>query len=429
MITRRHIHAGQIRKILYHGPGRESLFKRFSDYDIVITTYETLRSEWGASEGTRPLLSWKWLRVILDEGESRTALRWLLNTMTDLMAAHHIRNRSAQVFQCVCDLKSCFRWCLTGTPIHNSLDDYGALLSFIRVYPFEQKAKFTSWIVDPLKMETNNELNIHRLQQLIRTTCLRRLKEKCLSSKALKLPPRSEVVTEVQLNEADQALYDNIREIAKGAAARLDKQPRGGSISQDKEINILTLINALRLICDHGKQLLPNSVESMITQGFEPFSSPRSHQYHGGKCFGCGGELETLLDLDGTNSYCINCMNSEESSSRTGKPSIIKVGENILPQLQNEDGKPSHSNGSYEPSAKVLALLKNLKLERMTGCKSRKRYVQDRSPSRHYYSPGVVSYSVAGPKCWILLNKHCSKSVSSSNASTEILAYREGTMF
>ncbi|KAF3059266.1 putative SWI/SNF-related matrix-associated actin-dependent regulator of chromatin subfamily A member 3-like 1 [Daldinia childiae] len=64
-----HIHEGQIRIKVYHGSGRESLASQFCNTDVVVTTYETLRSEWEASEGIRPLFSWKWLRVILDEGE------------------------------------------------------------------------------------------------------------------------------------------------------------------------------------------------------------------------------------------------------------------------------------------------------------------------------------------------------------------------
>ncbi len=65
----RHIHEENIRVITYHGSNRESLADQFRDADIVITTYETLRTEWAVKEGTRPLFTWKWLRVVLDEGK------------------------------------------------------------------------------------------------------------------------------------------------------------------------------------------------------------------------------------------------------------------------------------------------------------------------------------------------------------------------
>ena len=53
----------------YHGPDRGSLSNQFQDTDVVVTTYETLLSEWEAPEETRPLFCWNWLRVILDEGK------------------------------------------------------------------------------------------------------------------------------------------------------------------------------------------------------------------------------------------------------------------------------------------------------------------------------------------------------------------------
>jgi hypothetical protein len=69
MVAFRHIHEGQIRFKLYYGSGRVSLANQFQDADIVVTTYETLRAEWVAPETTRPLFSWRWLRVVLDEGK------------------------------------------------------------------------------------------------------------------------------------------------------------------------------------------------------------------------------------------------------------------------------------------------------------------------------------------------------------------------
>ncbi|KAF7527351.1 hypothetical protein G7054_g10485 [Neopestalotiopsis clavispora] len=354
ILARRHIRPGRIQSIIYHGQNREALADTFGDKDIVITTYETLRSEWSASEGGRPLLSWKWLRVVLDE-------------------AHHIRNRASQTFQSVCDLTSRFRWCLTGTPIHNSLDDYGALLSFIRVYPFERKAQFVSWIVKPLETGTNNEFNIDRLQRLIRATCLRRLKRNCPLPTDFQLPPRFEETKEIRLNEVDQILYDEIKEFAKKAAAGLDEQSRGRDAPHSKQMNMLPFINALRLICDHGKELLPHYVESIISKGFVPQSSPNTRQPYGGKCIGCQGELdETILDLDGPNSICTNCLNSEEPSSSTTKRHTVDSKDQVLSRMQGRYGKLGLGDSSHQPSAKVLALLENLKSEKMTGGKSRK---------------------------------------------------------
>lgn len=68
-LTCRHIHKNQIKAAIYHGPKRESCFSDFVDTDIIITTYETVRSDFAAPDGTRPLHSRPWLRIVLDEGK------------------------------------------------------------------------------------------------------------------------------------------------------------------------------------------------------------------------------------------------------------------------------------------------------------------------------------------------------------------------
>ena len=174
-----------------------------------------------------------------------------------LLKAHHIRNRSSQTFKAACAVTSHFRWCLTGTPIHNSLDDYGALLAFIRVPSLTDKSKFDFWIASPIKQGNPDSLN--RLQDLIKATCLRRTKK--MIKKSLELPPRRERTEFIELNETDRELYTYFKERTAAIAASFlspttEKAKSGGL----EESNILSLINFLRLICNHGTDLLPPSV-------------------------------------------------------------------------------------------------------------------------------------------------------------------------
>ncbi|KAI0415691.1 P-loop containing nucleoside triphosphate hydrolase protein [Xylaria grammica] len=219
----RHIHAGKIRIMVYHGSNRKSLANQFQDPDIVITTYETIRAEWAAKDGAGALFSRKWLRVVLDEGNSP----------------------HSQSFE-------------PDFPIH----DYGALLSFVRVFPFLQKSNFTSWIVKPI--EDEHPLGVGRLQELIRATCLRRMKDKVFSSNEIKLPPRSEQIHEVHLHQDDRNLYDAIKTVCAETAAGLAERPGKSPSPEGKEKNLMVLINSLRLICDHGEQLLPKTMKSRI---------------------------------------------------------------------------------------------------------------------------------------------------------------------
>lgn len=57
---------GAITLLTYVGTGRAQLSRDWNDKDIVLTTYDTLRSE-RISNG--PVFRRTWARVILDEGE------------------------------------------------------------------------------------------------------------------------------------------------------------------------------------------------------------------------------------------------------------------------------------------------------------------------------------------------------------------------
>jgi SNF2 family DNA or RNA helicase len=176
--------------------------------------------------------------------------------MLSMRLAHHIRNRTSRTFTAACSVKSYSRWCLTGTPIHNSLDDYGALLSFLRVPGFTEKTMFDLWIAKPIKEKKQEGFS--RLQALVRSTCLRRTKESI--GDVLRLPRRQEKIEWVSLNQQDQILYNFFKErsatlasrmkTANTAATQLDSAERGG---------IICLLNFLRFICNHGEQLLPDT--------------------------------------------------------------------------------------------------------------------------------------------------------------------------
>lgn len=155
------------------------------------------------------------------------------------------------MFQAACDLKASRRWCLTGTPIKNSLDNYGALLSFLQISPFTQKSQFDKWIVKPI--EDKEATSLSTLQDLVYATCLRRKKK--TAAQSVTLPSLTETIQEVRMHEADRELYAFFEkytaDVASKAHGRSDKAP------VDLGNNILPLMNFLRRICDHGLQLLP----------------------------------------------------------------------------------------------------------------------------------------------------------------------------
>ncbi|KAF2792116.1 hypothetical protein K505DRAFT_408838 [Melanomma pulvis-pyrius CBS 109.77] len=336
---KKHIRPGHMRVAVYHGSSRKRMPAEFKNNDIIITTYETLRSDWIASG---PLYSEKWHRLVLDE-------------------AHHIRNRSSQTFKAACAIASQYRWCLTGTPIHNSLDDYGALLTFVGVSPFTEKAMFDYWITSAIKEDKAD--NFQTLQDLVKATCLRRTKSTIGSS--FKLPQRVEQIETIQLHPADQDLYDFFK--TKTATIAAGMAPRNpGAIRPDQpKQNILPLINFLRLICNHGVQLLPESaLEAWKAQNSTSLDW-QMMQKSRNRCDMCARDIEeTGLLASNTSSpacrhsLCATCApEAEESCPKCA----------TTPHDGPESSHPSPVPPSFPPSAKVKALLKNLYAEQNPG--------------------------------------------------------------
>lgn len=242
--------------LVYHGSKRQDTANGLGDFDVVLTTYDTLRTDW-ASRG--PLYSYTWARVVLDE-------------------AHKIRNAFSQTFYAACDIRTHNRWCLTGTPIQNSLDDFGSLLAFIGVPPFLTREQFRFWVTSPVLSSQAHSLNT--LRKLVRATCLRRTKALPHLASSLGFPSKTERIETVELAPHERELYDFFKrrsflltdginnpkadavapKKARGRRSRTVQTPSGPSEAvtpRKRTANIMVLISVLRMICDHGEALLP----------------------------------------------------------------------------------------------------------------------------------------------------------------------------
>lgn len=79
--------------MVFHGPHRDKLTSGLFDHDVVITTYDTLRSEWSSGPQNSVLFSNPegWARVVLDEGEPATMLKMLrCESLTNYSKIQHI---------------------------------------------------------------------------------------------------------------------------------------------------------------------------------------------------------------------------------------------------------------------------------------------------------------------------------------------------
>lgn len=220
--------------------------------------------------------------------------------------AHWIRNPSTKQFTAAVSLEAERRWCVSGTPIQNSLEDLFSLLKFLHFSPFSRRKVFEKHIISPLTSESVDAFQ--NLKFLLRAICLRR------NSSLLDLDPAHCEVVSVSLNDQERNAYKRIQMECREEFDRITSQK-----SMLKRYTVLfTTMLKLRRLCSHGPvaHLLVGQAPSLSKRKGKPtkLASPNSE----GTCEFCSGDedLSSLLqDLE----VCPQC-------SRPLKPPNNKLG-------------------------------------------------------------------------------------------------------
>jgi SWI/SNF-related matrix-associated actin-dependent regulator of chromatin subfamily A3 len=226
-----------LRVLIYHGQGKVLLTpSTIAEYDVVITTYETVMVEyWQKSAKPKPvprkqgLFSISWRRVVLDEG-------------------HIIRNPAAKKSMAACNLLAKSRWVLTGTPIVNSLKDLYSVIKFLRLSGgLDSFEIFNRALIRPVNQGVEGGSLL--LQMLMRSICLRRKKE--MKFVNLNLPELSEYIHKVSFWEHEKEKYDFLEQEAKGTLAEYRTRQAGSTVQVYN--HLLEVLIRLRQVCNHWK--------------------------------------------------------------------------------------------------------------------------------------------------------------------------------
>ncbi|KAK0669910.1 SNF2 family N-terminal domain-containing protein [Cercophora samala] len=218
---RKHTYPGYITWHKHHGQGREDgrSRKQLMESDVVLTTYATVVAE--LRKGQAVLRCIDWFRIVLDE-------------------AHEIRNSSTKQHQATAELRAQHRWCLTGTPIQNSVDDLGALVSFLRVPSVENPATFRKFIANI--STSNSHTRFKNLRMLLGSICLRRTRE------ILGLPDPEPKQRDVKLTASEREEYKSIEQRCRQEIDRAVSGHGRGKLNS----TVLESLLRLRLFCNNG---------------------------------------------------------------------------------------------------------------------------------------------------------------------------------
>ncbi|WOL00053.1 DNA repair protein RAD5B [Canna indica] len=220
---------GTLSVFVYYGGYRLKDLKVISEYDVVLTTYGVLASAYKTGlEGTSIFHKIDWYRVVLDE-------------------AHNIKSSKTKVAQSAFALNSHCRWCLTGTPIQNSLEDLYSLLCFLHVEPWCNWAWWNKLIQKPY--ENGDERGLRLVKAILRPLMLRRTKDtKDKEGRPiLVLPPANIRVIECEQSEAERDFYDALFNRSK---VKFDQFVAEGKVLHNYA-SILELLLRLRQCCNH----------------------------------------------------------------------------------------------------------------------------------------------------------------------------------
>jgi hypothetical protein len=173
--------APALSSIRHMGTGRKRDMDFHYGYDLVITTYHTMRND--IEYFSRVPFDF----CILDESQN-------------------IKNASSQVFKAAKKVQCRHRLSLTGTPIENSSLELWAQMEFLNPGLLGSHADFRARFAKPIEKERDRE-RAELLKRRVFPFILRRKKEDV----AKDLPPKEEIKVFLELTEQQKILYDRLR--------------------------------------------------------------------------------------------------------------------------------------------------------------------------------------------------------------------------
>ncbi len=182
-----------LRTSIYQGSKREIDPKA----DVTLMTYAVLRMD------VDRLSEEEWDIVVLDEAQA-------------------IKNEGSQTARAAFELKANFRVALSGTPVENRLEELWSVMHFTNPGLLGGRGDFQERYVTPIS--NGDRSAAVRLRAKIRPFVMRRMKREVIPE----LPPRTDAVMNIELDETERAIYDAVRVATKKEVT--EKLAKGGGV-------------------------------------------------------------------------------------------------------------------------------------------------------------------------------------------------------
>jgi hypothetical protein len=201
---------------IHHGGDRIRNKQLLDQYDVIITTYGTLRSD------IKLLIEIPFDYVVLDESQA-------------------IKNPASKVTKAACLLHAKHRLCMSGTPLQNNTFDIFAQMNFLNPGMLGSLEFFRQEFAIPIDKFGEADRKDH-LRKLLYPFILRRTKEQV----AKDLPEKTETILYCEMEEEQRKVYDAYRnDYRDKILGTIESQG-----IQRSQLTILQGLMKLRQICD-----------------------------------------------------------------------------------------------------------------------------------------------------------------------------------
>lgn len=381
-----------IKVLVHHGPQRTKNASDLLKYDVVITTYQILVSDQTASAGAEKgketgCFGLRWWRIVLDE-------------------AHTIKNRTAKSTKACYEIRSEYRWCLSGTPMQNNLDELQSLVRFLRIRPYDDLRQWREHIDKPMK-NGKGHVALSRLHALLSCFMKRRTKDVLKEEGALvpggkaamkaakeddepakpafKTTERKVVTVSTELSAAERHFYDRLEQ-------RTDVRVQNMMKEKLSYASAFTMLLRLRQVCNHPKLVegkLEKDKDAMTTDSSQSQKAQDTDidamadlfsgmGIEAKKCGVCSLEL-TKEESDKGRDKCDDCLKdmaafeSSKGSKKDKKQSKAKIRQRNRNAIIDSDDEDDESDSDGDSLASISDLMAKQSIADNTPTKRRRR--------------------------------------------------------
>ena len=233
-----------LRVLVHHGVGRTKLAADLARYDVVLTTFAVVALETNPAaapdddagsggggvatkSGGGAVGATEWFRVILDEAQS-------------------VKNARSQVATAVRAVRAQRRWCLSGTPLQNNVDDLFSYFRFLRYEPYGDASAFRAMIKEPIRVDPAS--GFRALRTILRAVTLRRTKQSTINGEPIvRLPPRTVAHARLTFDAPEAEKYARLQAEYR---AKMEEFAAAGTVASNY-VNLLHMLLRLRQACNH----------------------------------------------------------------------------------------------------------------------------------------------------------------------------------